>query len=69
VAALYDSEVPCVALTLALGLTNGWYSSAAMMAGPKAVAAHEAETCGTVMVFFLLLGLTVGALCGWLWLL
>jgi equilibrative nucleoside transporter 1/2/3 len=68
-AALSRPEAPCVVLTLALGLTNGWYSSVAMMQGPKMVAAHEAETCGTVMVFFLLIGLAVGALCGWLWLL
>lgn len=68
--ALYENgEVPCVVLTIALGLTNGYYSSVAMMAGPKAVAAREAETCGTVMVFFLLVGLTTGAICGWLWLL
>ena len=66
---LYGNEAPCVMLTLALGLTNGLYSSAAMMSGPKAVAPHQSETCGTVMVFFLLLGLAVGALCGWLWLL
>jgi hypothetical protein len=30
---------------------------------------NEAELCGTVMVFFLLAGLTLGALAGWLWLL
>jgi len=35
----------------------------------KVVAPHEAELCGTVMVFFLLTGLTLGALAGWLWLL
>jgi equilibrative nucleoside transporter 1/2/3 len=38
-----------------------------MMCAPKAVAARDAETCGTVMVLFLLAGLATGAACGWLW--
>ena len=57
-----------VALTLALGVTNGWYSASVMMTAPKAVSAAECEACGTIMVFFLLSGLTMGAFCGWLWL-
>ena len=57
-----------VVLTLALGLTNGWYSASVMMTAPKAVSAAECEACGTIMVFFLLSGLTIGAFCGWLWL-
>lgn len=59
---------PGVALTLALGVTNGWYSASVMMTAPKAVSAAECEACGTIMVFFLLCGLTAGAFCGWLWL-
>ena len=59
---------PGVALTLALGVTNGWYSASVMMTAPKAVSAAECEACGTIMVFFLLSGLTIGAFCGWLWL-
>ena len=69
VQALSRSEAPCVLLTVALGFTNGWYSSAAMMAAPKVVEKRLAESCGTVMVFFLLSGLATGAVCGWLWLL
>ena len=57
-----------VVLTLALGVTNGWYSAVVMMTAPKVVGAKECEACGTIMVFFLLLGLTTGAFCGWLWL-
>ena len=57
-----------VVLTLALGVTNGWYSASVMMTAPKAVSAAECEACGTIMVFFLLSGLTIGAFCGWLWL-
>lgn len=69
VQALSSSEAPCVLLTAALGFTNGWYSSSAMMAAPKVVEKRLAESCGTVMVFFLLSGLATGAVCGWLWLL
>ena len=54
-------------LVASLGLTNGWYSGVGMMCAPKAVAARDAETCGTVMVLFLLAGLATGAACGWLW--
>jgi equilibrative nucleoside transporter 1/2/3 len=64
---LADSPAACVVLVAALGLTNGWYSSVGMMCAPKAVASHDAETCGTVMVLFLLAGLATGAACGWLW--
>jgi len=39
------------------------------MAGPRWAAEEDAEACGTVMVFFLLVGLALGAMCGWLWLL
>lgn len=65
--ALADSPAACALLVASLGLTNGWYSSVGMMCAPKAVAAKDAETCGTVMVLFLLAGLATGAACGWLW--
>ena len=65
--ALADSPAACALLVASLGLTNGWYSGVGMMCAPKAVAARDAETCGTVMVLFLLAGLATGAACGWLW--
>ena len=65
--ALVDSPAACALLVASLGLTNGWYSSVGMMCAPKAVAAKHAETCGTVMVLFLVAGLAAGAACGWLW--
>ena len=68
-ASLSANELPCVALVMALGWTNGWTSAVAMMAAPKAAEASQQEACGTVMVLFLLSGLTTGAFCGWLWLL
>jgi equilibrative nucleoside transporter 1/2/3 len=67
--ALSANELPCVLLVMALGWTNGWVGAVAMMAAPEAAEASRREACGTVMVLFLLSGLTTGAFCGWLWLL
>lgn len=41
--------------------SNGYLASLCMCFGPKKVAQHEAETAGAVMVFFLSLGLALGA--------
>lgn len=41
--------------------SNGYLSSLCMCYGPKMVLAHEAETAGAVMAFFLSLGLALGA--------
>jgi hypothetical protein len=40
-----------------------------MVAAPLRVTPSEQEQAGTVMVFFLIGGLGVGALFGWVWLL
>ncbi|XP_009979208.1 PREDICTED: equilibrative nucleoside transporter 1 [Tauraco erythrolophus] len=42
-------------------LSNGYLASLCMCFGPKKVLAHEAETAGAVMTFFLSLGLALGA--------
>ncbi|NXH12485.1 S29A1 protein, partial [Bucco capensis] len=42
-------------------LSNGYLASLCMCFGPKKVLAHEAETAGAVMAFFLTLGLALGA--------
>lgn len=62
-------EVVVFILTIALGGTNGYVSSSSFVSAPLCVESHEAETAGILMVAFLLSGLTVGALCGWLWVL
>ncbi|KAK6293749.1 hypothetical protein J4Q44_G00360750 [Coregonus suidteri] len=41
--------------------SNGYLASLCMCFGPKKVAQHEAETAGTIMAFFLSLGLALGA--------
>ncbi|NXP51313.1 S29A1 protein, partial [Heliornis fulica] len=42
-------------------ISNGYLASLCMCFGPKKVLAHEAETAGSVMAFFLSLGLALGA--------
>jgi len=63
------SELVVVTLTLALGLSSGWLTTVCMVTAPTRVNAHEEQLTGNLMVFFLIFGLTTGALCGWLWLL
>uniref|UniRef100_A0A8C9TFK4 Solute carrier family 29 member 1 (Augustine blood group) n=1 Tax=Scleropages formosus TaxID=113540 RepID=A0A8C9TFK4_SCLFO len=41
--------------------SNGYLASLCMCFGPKKVEAHEAETAGAIMAFFLSLGLALGA--------
>ncbi|KAM3865320.1 equilibrative nucleoside transporter 1-like [Diretmus argenteus] len=41
--------------------TNGYLASLCMCFGPKKVPRHEAETAGSIMAFFLSLGLALGA--------
>ncbi|KAM6939877.1 equilibrative nucleoside transporter 1-like [Xenentodon cancila] len=41
--------------------SNGYLASLCMCYGPKKVLPHEAETAGTIMAFFLSLGLALGA--------
>ncbi|XP_070777227.1 equilibrative nucleoside transporter 1-like isoform X1 [Enoplosus armatus] len=41
--------------------SNGYLASLCMCFGPKNVLPHEAETAGTIMAFFLSLGLALGA--------
>lgn len=56
-------------MTAALGWSSGYLATAAMVAAPLRVTPSEQEQAGTVMVFFLIGGLGVGALFGWVWLL
>ncbi|XP_062980275.1 equilibrative nucleoside transporter 1 [Elgaria multicarinata webbii] len=43
-------------------ISNGYLASLCMCLGPKKVLSHEAETAGTIMAFFLSLGLAMGAI-------
>ncbi|XP_054833774.1 equilibrative nucleoside transporter 1 [Eublepharis macularius] len=46
--------------------SNGYLASLCMCFGPKKVLPHEAETTGTIMAFFLSLGLALGAVSSFL---
>ena len=56
-------------ITGALGFSNGWLTSNCLIEAPLRVVAQDAEKTEMLMVWFLLLGLLVGALLGWIWLL
>ena len=56
-------------LTLALGASNGYLTSCAMIGAPERLPASAAALAGNVMVFGLVLGLCIGAAAGFLWLL
>ncbi|KAJ4950534.1 hypothetical protein NE237_027366 [Protea cynaroides] len=61
------TEVPVVLLTGMLGLSNGYLTSVLMILAPKSVLVSEAETAGVVMALFLAIGLAVGSILGWCW--
>jgi equilibrative nucleoside transporter 1/2/3 len=45
-------------------LSNGYMGSLAMMMGPDCVGDHEKQVAGTMLTFFLLLGIATGAAAG-----
>ncbi|KAF8069407.1 ETN8 [Scenedesmus sp. PABB004] len=57
------------ALTVCLGLTNGFMTALLLVAAHASVESDEAGLVEAVMVFALVLGLTLGAAAGFLWLL
>ena len=63
-------SVPIISiLTILLGVTNGALTTINMVYATKLVNSSEQELCGSVSVFFLILGLNLGAFSGFLWLL
>lgn len=63
-------DVSFMVVTGVLGLTNGYVTTATMATPDLAVTSkQEAVVAGTMMVFFLLSGLSAGAISGWIWLL
>ncbi|XP_009591156.1 equilibrative nucleotide transporter 1-like [Nicotiana tomentosiformis] len=63
----FRTELPVTILTCLLGLTNGYLTSVLMMLGSKTVRLQHAEVAGSVLVLFLILGLTIGSVISWLW--
>ena len=56
----FNDSIPLLAMAL-LALSNGYLSSLCMMFGPSNVDHNEKETAGTMMTFFLLLGICLGS--------
>ncbi|KAJ7987410.1 hypothetical protein DPEC_G00326200 [Dallia pectoralis] len=50
-----------IVFIIVFAFSNGYLASLCMCFGPKLVAPHEAETAGSIMAFFLSLGLALGA--------
>nr|XP_043637100.1 equilibrative nucleotide transporter 1 [Erigeron canadensis] len=61
------TEIPVTLVTCLLGLTNGYLTSCLMMAAPKLVQLQHAETAGIVLVLFLVVGLAIGSVVSWFW--
>lgn len=56
-------------LTVSLGFSNGLLTALLMTLAPASVECGEEGLVENIMVFSLVLGLTLGAFAGWLWLL
>ncbi|PIA57739.1 hypothetical protein AQUCO_00600454v1 [Aquilegia coerulea] len=65
--AFFRTEIPVTILTCLLGLTNGYFTSILMILAPKAVQIQHSETAGIVMVLFLVVGLAIGSVVSWFW--
>lgn len=63
----FRTEIPVTVLTCLLGLTNGYLTSVLMILAPKAVPIHHSETAGIVIVLFLVVGLVIGSIVAWFW--
>uniref|UniRef100_A0A8C3CNC4 Solute carrier family 29 member 1 (Augustine blood group) n=1 Tax=Cairina moschata TaxID=8855 RepID=A0A8C3CNC4_CAIMO len=58
---IFSHDAWYIIFMIFFSISNGYLASLCMCFGPKKVLAHEAETAGAVMAFFLALGLALGA--------
>ncbi|NXL93682.1 S29A1 protein, partial [Alectura lathami] len=58
---IFSHDAWYIVFMILFSISNGYLASLCMCFGPKKVLAHEAETAGAVMAFFLTLGLALGA--------
>ncbi|XP_057493338.1 equilibrative nucleotide transporter 1-like [Actinidia eriantha] len=63
----FRTEIPVTFLTCLLGLTNGYLTSVLMILAPKTVLLQHSETAGIVTVLFLVVGLAIGSIVSWIW--
>ncbi|KAK6931075.1 Equilibrative nucleoside transporter [Dillenia turbinata] len=64
---LFRTEIPVTILTCLLGVTHGYFTSVLMILAPKVVPLQHAGTAGIVMVLFLVVGLAIGSVVAWFW--
>ncbi|KAL6571809.1 Epsin-1, required for endocytosis and actin patch assembly [Orobanche hederae] len=65
----FRAEIPVTVLTCLLGLTNGYFTCVLMILAPKTVQLQHAETAGIVLVLYLVIGLAIGSVVSWFWVL
>ncbi|KAK2531618.1 Slc29a1 [Columba guinea] len=58
---VFSHDAWYIVFMIFFSISNGYLASLCMCFGPKKVLAHEAETAGAIMAFFLSLGLALGA--------
>ncbi|NXE20814.1 S29A1 protein, partial [Ardeotis kori] len=58
---VFSHDAWYIVFMIIFSISNGYLASLCMCFGPKKVLAHEAETAGAIMAFFLSLGLALGA--------
>ncbi|CAM6090185.1 unnamed protein product [Calypogeia fissa] len=65
----FRTETPVFVLTGLLGLTNGYLTTCLFLVAPRGFKSGslDVQTAGVVMVLALEVGLTVGSLVGWVW--
>lgn len=64
---IFQTEIPVTFLTCLLGLTNGYLTSLIMISTPKMVQLQYSETAGILIALFLIVGLAVGSIVSWFW--
>ncbi|CAI9779351.1 unnamed protein product [Fraxinus pennsylvanica] len=64
---IFRTEIPVTVLTCLLGLTNGYFTCVLMILTPKTVQLQHAETAGIVLVLYLVVGLAIGSVLSWFW--
>uniref|UniRef100_A0A803LJ74 Uncharacterized protein n=1 Tax=Chenopodium quinoa TaxID=63459 RepID=A0A803LJ74_CHEQI len=63
----FRTEIPVISLTSLLGLTTGYFASVLLILTPKMVQPHHSETAGILVVVLLILGLAIGSIFSWFW--
>eukprot|EP00249_Psilotum_nudum_P018780 c26959_g1_i2 orf=743-1603(+) len=66
---ILKTDMTGIILSFLLGLTNGYLTTVVMIMAPKAVSLQDAEVAGFIMVLLLVIGLALGSVLEWVWVL